>query len=253
MKISIITASYNSSATIEDTILSIDGQTYADKEHIVVDGKSSDNTMRIVESHREKIAHVVSEPDSGVYAAMNKGITHATGDIIGFLNSDDVYENSSVLDRVAEEFKSQDIDACYGDLVYVDKDNLKKIVRYWRSCPYQPGLFKTGWMPPHPTFFVKKEIYEKYGSFDLEFLRQSDFELTMRFLEIMRIKSSYIPELLIRMRMGGLSNNNVMGILNGNLEAYKACKKHNMKVTPFFIVRKVFSRLPQYFLRPRNK
>jgi glycosyltransferase involved in cell wall biosynthesis len=246
VKITIITACYNGAETIEDTIRSVASQTYRNIEHIIVDGNSTDNTMEIVARNRDKVSIVVSEPDDGVYHAMNKGLRLASGDVIGFLNSDDVYVDEHVLDKIAAIFRDAEVDACYADLIYVERENPQKLVRYWRSRPFSPGLFKRGWMPAHPTFFVRREIYEKYGGFDLQFRLQSDFDLTMRLLEKHRIRSVYIPTVLVRMRMGGLTNKSVLNVLRGNLEAYRACRKNGLKVTPFFMVRKVLSRLPQF-------
>ena len=251
MKISIITVCYNSSLTITDTINSVARQTHANKEHIVVDGNSNDSTMEIVRAS-PSISHFVSEPDLGIYDAMNKGLKLATGDVIGILNSDDYYVDSSVLTQVAAVFANSEIDACYADLVYVNQLDTNKVVRYWKSCIFVPGLFKRGWMPAHPTFFVRREIYEQLGDFDLDFRFQADFELTMRFLEIYRITSVYVPKIFIKMRVGGVSNNSIINIVKGNIEAYKACRKNHLAILPIFIIMKVVSRIPQFFLRPTN-
>ncbi len=250
MKISVITAVYNGAETIEDTINSVAGQTYSSVEHIIIDGLSTDNTMSIVNRHRNDISVVVSEADTGIYHAMNKGIAVATGDVVGTLNADDVYENEQVLGRVAELFSDPALDACYANLVYVDRANLKKVVRYWTSQPFEPGLFFKGWIPAHPTFFVRKAVYDHCGSFDLDYKIQSDFELTLRLLELHRIRSLYVPEIWVRMRMGGTTNNSILNIIKGNLEAYKACKKHQLNVSPLFFVTKIAARVPQFFRRP---
>lgn len=250
MKISVITVCRNSEKTIGETIESVAVQDYPHREYIVVDGKSTDDTMSIINDHRSTISTVLSEPDGGIYDAMNKGLRLATGDVIGFLNSDDVYVDSSVLSSVAKAFAQYDVDACYGDLIYVDKGDTSKVVRYWRSGNYQPGLFRRGWMPAHPTFFVRREIYEKYGGFDVDYKIQSDFELTMRFLDVHGVRSVYLPVTMIRMRMGGVTNNSMLNVVKGNIEAYRACKKHNMNVTPLFFFRKILSRVPQFFVKP---
>lgn len=206
--------------------------------------------MTIVNRYREKLARVVSEPDQGAYDAMNKGIALASGDVVGLLNADDVYADPAALASVAGAFAVPGIDACYADLVYVDKDDMSRIVRYWQSKEYSHGLFRTGWMPAHPTFFVRRTVYENFGMFDLQYKFQSDFELTMRLLEVQRIKSAYIPRILVKMRTGGMTNNSYLNILQGNLDAYRACRKNGIQVTPFFILRKICSRLPQFFARP---
>lgn len=249
MKISIITVCYNSAATIQDTITSIANQDHPDVEHIVVDGGSKDDTVAIVKS-ASSVKKFISEQDNGIYDAMNKGIAMATGDVVGTLNADDFYINHTVLSQVADVFSDPSVDACYADLVYVDQKDTNKIVRYWKSRTYQHGLFKKGWMPAHPTFFVRRDVYEQWGDFNLNFPRQADFELTMRFLEIHQIKSVYIPKIWVRMRTGGASNNSIKGIVKGNLEAYRACKLHHLAVGPFFIARKILSRIPQFFCRP---
>jgi len=250
MKISIITAVFNAVDTVEETILSVANQTHSDVEHIVVDGASTDGTLGVVDKYRSRLARFVSEPDQGVYDGMNKGLQLATGDVIGFLNADDVYAHEGVLRRIAEVLSNPQIDACYADLVYVDKDDPKKIVRYWQSQPYEEGLFLKGWMPAHPTFFVRRSVYERFGGFDLAYPRQSDFELTMRFLHVHKIRAVYIPEIVVRMRTGGLSNSSWRGVLRGNLEAYRAFRKHVARTTPFFVIRKIFTRLPQFFSKP---
>jgi glycosyltransferase involved in cell wall biosynthesis len=250
MKISIITVSYNSAGTIQDTIDSIASQTYPDIEHIVVDGASRDATMDIV-SAAPSVSKYVSEPDRGIYDAMNKGIAMATGEIVGTLNSDDFYTHEKVLERVAETFSNPEVDACYGDLIYIRQNDAANIVRYWKSRPFRPGLFKRGWMPAHPTFFVRRRLYEELGNFDLEFKLQSDFELTMRYLELFRINSVYIPEILVKMRVGGASNHSLRNIIKGNIEAYRACQKNHLGISPWFNLLKIISRLPQFFRRPK--
>ena len=250
LKISVITVCFNSAATIQDTLRSVAAQTHSDIEHIVIDGSSTDGTMEIVNSNRHRLAQVVSEPDRGIYDAMNKGLALATGDIVGFLNADDFYAVPNALELVAAPFSDPDVDAVYADLVYVDAVDTHRIVRYWKSRDYQPGLFLGGWMPAHPTFFVRRGIYEKLGRFDLEFRRQADFELTMRFLEVHRIRSLYLPMILVKMRIGGASNNSIVNIIRGNIEAYRACKKNHLPVTWLFIVKKMLSRIPQFFNKP---
>jgi glycosyltransferase involved in cell wall biosynthesis len=249
-KISVITVVHNGAATVEDTIYSVAAQDYPRIEHIIIDGASTDGTLDIVRRHREKFAAFRSEPDRGMYDAMNKGLSMATGDIIGFLNADDAYVDNTILKQVAELFSDDTVDACYADLIYVDKDNPEKVVRYWRSRPYESGLFERGWMPAHPTFFVRRGVYEKYGGYDLDYRLQSDFELTMRFMAINNIRSIYSPKIFVRMRMGGESNKNLANIVKGNLEAFRACRKHGLKIGPFFVVKKLLSRLPQFFRRP---
>ncbi|BEI34780.1 glycosyltransferase family 2 protein [Polynucleobacter sp. HIN6] len=253
MKISIITACYNAQYTIAETISSVIGQTYSDIEYLIIDGNSSDQTVNIIKSHPHfgKVSYFVTEPDKGVYDAMNKGISIASGEIIGLLNADDVYVDNSVLAQVAQIFSDTSIDACYADLVYVKEFDSSRIVRYWKSNTYRPGLFEKGWMPAHPTFFVRKRIYEKYGSFDPLFNLQADFELMMRFLCVHQIKVCYVPRIWVKMRMGGISNRSLIRSIFSNLDAFRACRKHGLQVSlpSLFILQKMISRLPQFFFK----
>ena len=248
MKISIVTPVYNAEETVSDTLASVRGQSFDDVEHIVIDGGSTDGTLDILKSHES--VRVVSEPDQGLYDAMNKGIALASGDVVGILNADDLYAHDKVLDQVAEKIGGLDVQSCYADLVYVDRDDTEKVVRYWTSNTFVPGSFKRGWLPAHPTFFVQRQVYEQFGSFDLNYKIQSDFELTMRFLEVNRVTSHYVPDIWVRMRMGGHTNKSLKNILKGNMESYRACKKHGMGVGPMFFVTKIAQRVPQFFRKP---
>jgi glycosyltransferase involved in cell wall biosynthesis len=250
VKISIITAAFNAADTIADTIRSVSSQTHPEVEHIIVDGGSKDGTREILDANIAFFGRVVSEPDEGLYYAMNKGIALASGDVIGILNADDVYAHDKVLERVAETIKVQGVQCCYADLVYVDRNNMNDVVRYWTSNTFVPGSFRRGWLPAHPTLFVLRNVYEQFGSFDVDYKIQSDFELSMRFLEINRISSYYVPEIWVRMRMGGTTNRSLTNIIKGNLESYRACKKHGLGVGPMFFVTKIAQRLPQFFNRP---
>ena len=218
MKISIITVCYNSEKTISKTLESISNQSSKKIEHIIIDGKSTDSTLSIISKLPYK-KKVISEPDNGIYDAMNKGIKIAKGDIIGFLNSDDFYANNDIISKVLKQFENNPkIDACYSDLIYVNQFNTSKTVRYLKSREFYEGLFSKGWCPPHPTFFVRRSIYEQYGSFDLNYHLASDFDLMIRFLEIHKIRSLYMAEPLVKMRMGGATNKNLKNILQQNLE-----------------------------------
>lgn len=250
VKISVITVVFNGADTIEDTLRSVAAQTHPDVEHIVVDGGSTDGTREILARYGDRLARVVSEPDHGIYDAMNKGIALATGDVVGTLNADDMYMDDGVLAKVAQTFADQSVEACYADLIYVDREDTHRIIRYWTSRPYKEGLFRRGWIPAHPTFFVRSAVYERCGMFDPEFKIQSDFELTMRFLSICGIRSVYIPKIFVRMRMGGTTNKKLSNIIKGNLESYRALRKHGVRVTPLFFVVKILSRLPQFLNKP---
>lgn len=246
LKISIITPTFNSSSVILDNMRSVRSQKYADWEQIIVDGASTDDTAAKVQTFPMDKTKFVSEPDRGIYDAMNKGIALATGDVVGFLNSDDFYAHDGVLSRVASIMADTRIDACYADLDYVDKSDTGKVTRLWRSRPYREGLFERGWMPAHPTFYVRREVLERSGGFDLGFPRQADFELCMRLMAKERIRTLYCADVWIKMRTGGVSNNSWSGVLKGNLEAYRACKKNQLNIGIMFIPIKIASRLPQF-------
>ncbi|MCX5848696.1 MAG: glycosyltransferase family 2 protein [Deltaproteobacteria bacterium] len=251
VKITIVTVCHNSAATIKDTLDSVTSQSYKNLEHIIVDGGSTDETLAIVREWKKYPVRLVTEPDKGIYDAMNKGVRLATGDVIGILNSDDVYYDSHVLEDVSVVMSAASVDACYADLVYVDKNNLKKIIRYWKSCVFKKGLFPKGWMPPHPTFFARRFIYEKYGLFDINYYLAADFELMARFLERFQIKSVYIPKIFVKMRFGGASNKSAVNIIKQNIEIYQACKKNNLSVSLWtFLFTKLASRIRQFYSRP---
>lgn len=216
MRISIITATYNSARTIGETLQSVQSQSHPDVEHIIIDGASTDDTLAIIGQHSSFAQTMISEPDQGIYDAMNKGIRLATGDVIGLLNSDDVYAHAKVLEKVAAAFEHPTVDAIYGDLVYVDVNQPRRIQRSWKSGKYRPGQFKWGWMPPHPTFFVRRTIYEKLGGFNLALGTCGDYELMLRFIHRHQVRLSYLPEVLVRMRTGGASNASLLARLRAN-------------------------------------
>lgn len=249
MKITIITAVLNNREFIEECITSVLNQTYKAIEYIIIDGGSTDGTAEIIKRHENNISKWVSGPDSGVYHALNKGLQLASGDIIGLLHSDDFYAHDKVIETVASQMKNRNIDSCYGDLLYVSRYNIENIIRHWKSSPYKQGLFRKGWMPPHPTFFVKREIYEKYGLFNTNFRIAADYELMLRFLEKYRISTYYIPEVLIKMRLGGASNKSLKNLFIKSSEDYKAWKVNNLNGGLFTIFLKNFSKIPQFFLR----
>ena len=247
MLISVITASYNSEKTIADTIDSLQMQSYDSFESIFIDGKSSDGTLDIINQCELKLKQVYSEPDDGIYQAMNKGIAYAKGDVIGFLNSDDFYADKNVLKDVEFLFKDPEVDACYGDLCYVGKQNKNKIVRHWKSEPFKPGMFQKGWVPPHPTFFARREVYEKHGGFDTSFKIAADYELLLRMVEVNRINTIYIPKVMVHMRLGGETNKSVHNIIAQNQEIWKALKMHNLNPSLWsYFTSKTRNRLSQY-------
>ncbi|MEW6118088.1 MAG: glycosyltransferase family 2 protein [Nitrospirota bacterium] len=247
MKVSIITAVFNNEAYIEDCIKSVSGQTYKDIEYIIIDGGSTDGTVNIIKEHGSGISKWISKPDEGIYDALNKGLGLATGDIVGFLHADDLYADKRVIERVVSEMTKHNVDSCYGDLLYVDKHDIEKIIRFWKSCNYAGNLFYRGWMPPHPTFFVKKKIYDNYGYFNTDFRIAADYELMLRFLVKHKITTHYIPEVLIKMRVGGASNRNLRNMIVKTAEDYKAWKINNLDRKFYTIPLKNISKLPQFF------
>lgn len=247
MKVSVITACYNSAATIEDTLRSVTGQDYPDIEYIIVDGESKDDTLAIVNRYRDRIAQVVSGRDGGIYFALNKGIQLATGDIVALLHSDDFYADHTVLSRVVDCFKKNNSDSVYGDLQYVDAADTNKVARTWISGPYRHGLFLKGWMPPHPAFFLKRSCYEKFGLFDTQFRTAADYELMLRMLHKERISTAYLPGVLVKMRTGGASNVTLKARIKANREDRRAWTINGLKPGPFTLIRKPLSKLGQFF------
>jgi len=251
LKISIITVCFNSDKTIADTLRSVRSQNYTNIEHIIIDGASNDGTLAVIASEAIPNHKLISAKDKGIYDAMNKGIDIATGDVIGFINADDFYPSPDVISKVVKIFESSGVDCCYGDLLYVEQENTSKIVRYWRSCPFISGLFGNGWCPPHPTFFVRREIYERLGAFNLNFKIAADVELMARFLEIEGISSHYLPEVLVHMRMGGTTNRSISNVIKQNLEVRRGLLALGLGFSWMrFLGNKVFSRALQFVRRP---
>lgn len=252
MRISIITAVLNKKNTIKYTIESVLGQRYKDIEHIIIDGGSTDGTLDIINRYAGRV-RIMSEYDSGIYDALNKGIVLSSGHIIGFLHSDDTYAHSNVLQLVADTVEKYNVDSCYGDLIYVGKNNANKIIRYWKSSAYRPGKFKDGWMPPHPTFFVKKGVYDAHGLFNTTLKIAADYELMLRFLEKNKISTSYIPQVLVHMRCGGISNYSLGDMMLKSIEDFRAWKINDLKIDSRTILQKNISKIPQFFkIKNRN-
>ncbi len=250
MKISVITVTYNSAATITDTLKSVEEQTFQNVEHIVVDGGSSDATLKLVSAHGSRVSKLLSEPDQGIYDAMNKGIRLATGDVIGFINSDDFYASSQSLQAVADVFADAKVQACWGDLCYVKQYNTDQIIRYWQSSSFSPGLFARGWCPPHPTLFVRRQVFERIGGFDINYRIAADMELMARLLEVHRIPGQYIPQVLVHMRMGGTTNRSLRNIVNQNREIWRALRAHRLAPSLLpFVTRKLIERARQFVRR----
>ena len=248
LKVSIITATYNSSKTVKDTLESISHQTYKNIEHIIVDGLSKDNTLDIVKQY-PNVSKIISEPDKGVYDAMNKGLAQATGDIVGILNSDDFYAYDGVITDMVELFNNKSIDATYADLQIVNRDNIQQIERTWQSKEFNSENFYQGWMPPHPTFFVRRSVYDLLGAFDTSFDISADYELMLRFLLRNGIPAAYLPKTIIKMRAGGLSNSSFANRLKAHQEDYLAWRKNNLTPKFYTLPFKPLSKLIQFFLK----
>lgn len=246
MKVSIITIVYNNAATIEESIRSVLSQDYPDIEYIVIDGNSTDGTKSILDNYRQLIDVYVSEEDNGLYDALNKGIKMASGDVVGILHSDDLFNDRQVISRIAEKFSRSDLDCVYGDLVYVKHDNTDTVVRNWKAGTYDEKAFRNGWMPPHPTFFCKKSCFEQYGLYDTNFKTSADYELMLRFLYKHQLKVDRIESTLVRMRLGGMSNASFKNRIRANREDLKAWRQNQLKPKTYTHLIKPLRKVGQY-------
>jgi glycosyltransferase involved in cell wall biosynthesis len=242
LKVTIITVSYNSSETIRDTIDSVLSQGYHNVEYIIVDGASTDGTQDIVKSFGSKITKFISEKDKGLYDAMNKGIAQATGDIIGILNSDDIYFNKDVLSLVVTAFEEKEVDVVYGDLYYFKTGFPERSLRYYKGGIFSLKRVSFGLMPPHPTFFIKRKVYDKYGNFDTRFTLSADFDLILRFLGINKVAFEYLPKVLVKMRMGGKSTSSLKRTMIMNREVLQSCRKNGVRTNLIKFYSKYFSK-----------
>lgn len=253
MKISIITISYNSADYIQDCIESVLNQTYGNLEYIVIDGNSSDGTQQIIRSYGEQITKFISEPDDGLYFALNKGIRLAKGDIIGILHADDTFASSHTLEHIVKAYQSlginengqHHIDVVYGDLVFTEEKNTNKIVRYWVSKPFKPGLLKRGWMPPHPTIFMRRSVYEKHGLFRTNLRCSADYDYILRVFSDNSQNFKYIPEVITYMRMGGISTGSIRQLIKNKLEDLWVLRHNNMPFPLWILLIKNISKIPQ--------
>lgn len=249
MKISIITVVYNNRQTIEDCILSVINQeNFENVEYIIVDGGSTDGTLGVLEKYKSYFSNFISEPDLGIYDAMNKGISVSTGNIIGFLNSDDLYYNLQILKIVLQRFNEiPNLDILYGDLVYVDRFDINNFVRMWHSKPYFNSFFEKGNVPPHPSLFLKKNVYETAGKFNLNYKLAADYEFMLRIFKKFNFKSNYMPTILVKMRLGGATNKNWKNIYKGNIEILRAWYDNGINPPLLLMPNRILKRLKQYF------
>jgi glycosyltransferase len=245
VKISIITVAYNSAETLADTLRSVAIQTHADVEHIVVDGASTDATLAIARSHGQAIATLISEPDSGIYDAMNKGIARATGELIGFLNADDMLAHQGVLAAIADAASASGADAVYGDLVYVDKTHVDRVIRRWRSGRFSRSGLKLGWMPPHPTLYVRSAQLARVGLFDSKLRIAADYDFILRYFSRPGVRAAYLPQVLVRMRAGGASNHSLKALLRKSQEDLRVLRRNRVGGIGTLIC-KILRKLPQF-------
>jgi glycosyltransferase involved in cell wall biosynthesis len=246
MKVTIITVTYNSAKFLEDCINSVAAQDFKNIEYIVVDGGSTDGTVAIIKHNEDKITKWVSEKDNGMYDAINKGMKWATGDIIGLLNSDDLLASKDVISSIVASFKQHKVDCVYSDLVYVERFNTQKIVRYWKGLSYKRKRFNYGWMPAHPTFYVRKDVIDHLGEYEPHFFTAADYEFMTRLLYKHRISAYYLPKLSVKMRTGGVSNVSLNSRFRANRRDYLSMKKNKVPF-PFIVsLLKPLSKLNQY-------
>lgn len=249
MTISIITATYNSARTVRETFESILGQTCQNYELVVVDGASVDATLDIIKEYEPRFGgrmKWMSEPDKGIYDAMNKGIARANGDVVGVLNSDDFYADENVLRDIVAAFEKEPVDCIYGNLVYVDAEDTTKVVRRWQGSQYHPGCFQKGWHPAHPTFYAKRDLFTRFGGFDTSFSVSADFELMLRLLETNHASSAYVDRCFVKMRHGGESSGSVKNVLTGNKNILRAFKKNGLQAPPFYMIRRLAPKIAEY-------
>tara|TARA_B100001093_G_scaffold479610_1_gene508760 strand:+ start:13423 stop:14169 length:747 start_codon:yes stop_codon:yes gene_type:complete len=248
MKVTLITAAYNSALNIKTCLDSVLDQNYSDIEYLIIDGKSLDKTLDIVKEYQKNcpFIKVVSEEDKGIYDALNKGINLASGDIIGFVHSDDLLESNDIINDIVSIIRFEDLDGVYGDLQYVDKNNIQKIIRNWKSCDYKPGILENGWMPAHPTLFLRKEVYDKHGLFDLSYIISADYDFMLRIFNDVELKFAYLPKVIAKMRVGGASNRSLKNIILKTKEDYRAIKSNN-NGNLLTLIRKNISKIKQFF------
>lgn len=243
LSVSIITVSYNSVGTINDTINSVLSQTFQKIEYIIIDGSSVDGTIELVQSFGKRISKFISQPDNGIYEAINKGIKIATGDIIGILHSDDFFYDNCVIEKIVNSFLENEIDAVIGDVQFVDPKKTSKIVRYYSSRHFNPRKFKYGFMPAHPSFYAKKELFEKFGFYKTDYKIAADYELLIRFLYINKIRYKYIEMPFVSMRTGGVSNKSFYSNIILNKEIVRACKENGINTNYILVYSKYFSKM----------
>ncbi|MCC8358444.1 glycosyltransferase family 2 protein [Salinimicrobium sediminilitoris] len=245
MKVSIITATYNSEASIASALRSIEEQDHQNIEVLLIDGKSKDNTIEVAKKAFSGGLKIISEKDRGIYDALNKGIFHATGDIVGFVHSDDLLASPTTISDIVKAFEEK-VDGVYGDLQYVKKEDPSKVVRYWKSQPFRSQLLSNGWMPAHPSLFLKKEVYKKHGFFDLDYNIAADYDFMLRILQDPNLKFAYLPQVITKMRVGGASNRSLKNIVQKSSEDLRALRANKIKNPAKVLAYKNLSKLSQF-------
>ncbi|WP_228850356.1 glycosyltransferase family 2 protein [Aegicerativicinus sediminis] len=246
LKVSIITATYNSAGSIKTAIESVNNQIYRNIEHVFIDGQSKDETLKIINEKSQVSKTVISESDNGIYDALNKGIIYSKGDIIGLLHSDDFLAEPDIIEAVVDIFEKTNVDGVYGDLHYVKKDNTQKIIRHWKGKPFDIALLKNGWMPAHPTLFLRRSVYEMYGGFDTSFKIAADYDFILRIMNEKKLKFKYLPMVFCKMRVGGASNKNILNIVLKSTEDYRALRKNQFNSPIIILLQKNLSKVPQF-------
>jgi glycosyltransferase involved in cell wall biosynthesis len=249
--VTIVTATYNSEKTIRDTLNSVASQDYPRIEHVIIDGASKDNTLSVVREYQH-VSRIISEKDQGIYDAMNRGITFSSGDIIGILNSDDFYVSTDVISKVVEKMISEKTDTLYADLVYVHPEQTQKVIRTWIAGKFQLNKFLFGWMPPHPTFFVHRRVYEKLGAFNINLRSAADYELMLRFLYKGNMTVSYLPQVIVKMRAGGMSNASLANRIKANREDREAWRVNQLQPHFYTTLLKPLRKLIQFIRKPNS-
>jgi glycosyltransferase len=248
VKISVVTVTFNCRETVGECLASVAGQRHLDREHLAIDGASTDGTHALLEAHRDQLAVLLSEPDGGIYDALNKGLMRVTGEVVGLLHADDVFADADVLTRVATAFADPAVEAVYGDLVYVAREDASRVIRYWRAGEYRPQRLRWGWMPPHPTLYLRRSLYEQFGMFDTRYRIAADYDLMLRVLTQLTGRVLYLPEVLVRMRLGGVSNRSLAKILRKSREDYQALRANRVGGIGA-LAWKNLSKLPQFVRR----
>ncbi|BCG08844.1 glycosyltransferase family 2 protein [Buttiauxella agrestis] len=245
MRVTIITATFNSEKTLRETLNSLERQTYSDIEYIIIDGVSKDGTIDLIKKTSTKISKFICESDKGIYDALNKGINAATGDVIGFLHSDDLFAYSEAVSDIVATFQKTGCDAVYGDLEYVAYNDINKRIRLWKSGEFSLNKLKLGWMPPHPSFYMKRSCYIEHGCFSLDYRISADYDSLLRYIYIKKVSLAYLPKVLVKMRVGGISNRSLSSMVNKSLEDVKVMRKNGIS-WPLALTFKNLSKLPQF-------